>query len=454
MSTAQLEMNCIKKVMTARSPELLINISTSMFGNEELAKLFLLIRKFYLDQGNWMGWDVLKSVVAGKCASADKQRYLMTLLDQIQERDISGLTDELLVAEMSTTGKCRQILDSVKEIALAAEQKNLEEVIALYQRGFEGIFAQGDEGAEDADMASMAGKKVCFNFNTVGLKPIDERGGLIEGGLFGIAGEAKAGKSIMALQWSVHNYLHHGESVAYFSYEQGRHEIRARILSSLCEIDIGKLTGGDLTPEETLKVRLAESRFLCNDDDGLLEEFAHKYSALNDEDFYSSLFVNHKRRENRFHIFDDPFDWDVLGTKMELLRITKDVGFQVVDYPYLVPRGLADKNLQSWEYNLLQSRKLKHFARRHTAKGRPTRVTVLAQYDSKEDSLRYIKGLVNDLDMLIKVYQTKEDKELNTVECSHGGIYRNFRSVPGKPTLEDFKLQREFQYSRFCHMSF
>lgn len=449
--SVQLELNAIKKVLVAKNPELLLKVTPQMFGNEELAKLYVLIRKFYLDQGQWLGWDVLTSIVSSKCVTDEKLRYMTSLIDQIRERDISGLSDDLLVEEMTVTGRCRAVLDSIKEIALAAESKNMDEVIALYQKGFGEIFGGNDVGADDADMASLAGKQVSFNFNTVGIKAIDERGGLIEGGLFGIAGESKAGKSVMALQWSVHNYLKNGESVAYFSYEQGKHEIRARILSSLCDIDIGVLTMGELSEEENLKLRIAESNFLCPDVD---PEYCLKYSNLNSDEYYPKLLKDFKPRENKFLIFDDPFDWDVLGTKIELLRTTKDIGFQVVDYPTLVPRGIADKNMASWEYNLLQSRKLKHFARKHTSRGLPTRVVVLAQYDSKEDSLRYNKGLVNDLDMLIKLSQSKEDKELNHVTCSHGGIYRNFRSVKGKTGLEDFKLERDFAYSRFIASAF
>lgn len=453
MTNAQQEMNCLKKLMEDKNPELLVKIDNSMFGNDELSKIFSLIKKFYINNGDWPGWDVLRGQVTQRCQTEEKSRFLLSLLGQIQERDIAGLTDEILTEEMQTTGKCRRILESIGEITQAAEQKDMELVIGLYQKGWETVFSQEENSLDDNDMASMAGKKIRFNFNHTGIKPIDDRGGLIEGGLFGIAGESKAGKSLMALQWAVHNYLQHGESVGYFSYEQGRYEIRARLLSNLSNIDIGKITTDALTDEEVTLLRLSELKFVYIPVDDM-DEFCASRQNLEDEEFWEAARSTYELRPNKFLIFDDPFDWDLLGLKMELLRSTKDIGFFVIDYPYLVPRGHTDRQLQSWEYNLLQSRKLKHFARSHTSKGRPTRVVVLAQYDSKEDNLRYVRGLINDLDMLIKIYQDKEDKELGTVTCSHGGIYRNFLSIPDKPFLEDFKLFREFECSRFVYMEF
>lgn len=449
--------------MTGRNPELLIRLEKKMFGNEELGKIFLLIKQFYVNHGSFPGWDVLRSIVAQKSTTQDKARAIIALLDQIQERDVTGLTDDMLACELEETGQCRGILDSLLELAKAAEGKDLAAVKALYRKGYEEAFLTREDGAlADANMFNMAGKMIKFNFNSTGLPPLDERGGLIEGGLFCIAGESKAGKSVLAIQLAVHNYIHHHESCAYFTYEQGKKEIRARIMASLSGIDVGNISINKLTREERIKLRLTELRFLFVDDQAMAGFCAeHTRDGLtqaeqeaDDEAFFSLARGTFTKLDKDFLIFDEPFDWDTLFIKMELLRTTKGISFFCIDYPFLVPRGASDKELAGWEYSLLQSRKLKHFARTHTAHGTPTRVGVLAQYDAKADSLRYVKGLVNDLDMLIKISQDAEDREMGTVTCSHGGIYRNFLSVPGKPALEDFKLLREFAYSRFAYMAF
>lgn len=452
MTNVQLEMNCIKKLMTDQNPELLVRLDTTMFGNEELKKLFLLIKSSFVNNSAFIGWDVLRSTIAQKSSSTSKAQQVISLLDMIQERDIKGLSDDTLIDEMNQVGKCRQVLHCIDEVTKAAENRDYDAVMALYRQGYNSVFLNNSYQLDDCDMSNMAGSKVEFNFLTTGIKPIDERGGLIEGGFIIVAAESGAGKSTLTKQWAEHAYLECGESVAIYSYEQNKAEIRARILSSQSGVDLGNIMSEELSEEDKLKIRVAESRFVCKPEESL-EDFCKENNGLDDISFFSKLYEGFAKRENKFLILDDPVDWDNLFVKMELLRTTKDIGFHIVDYPYIVPRGAADRQLASWEYALVQSRNLKQFAKRHSANGRPTRVIVPAQYDSKEDTLRYVKGLINDADMFIKMWQEKEDKELGQVNVGWNK-YRNFKTVPGKPFLDAFRLQMEFHISKFRYVDF
>lgn len=448
MTNTQQEMNCIKKVMEDKNPELLVRIDASLFGNEELKKIYILIKKFFTEHGQFMGWDVLRSDVSKRCKTADKASYLISLLEQIQERDISGLTDELLLADLSTTGKCRRVLNSIEDITRAAEEKDEEAVLALFREAYASLSVGEDYSLEDCDMTNMSGTKIKFNFLKTGLEPIDERGGLIEGGLIAIGGEPGEGKSTLAAQFCRHAYRHSDVGVAYFSYEQGKGELRARIMSAESEVDLGRIVSDTLSAEERLKLRVAEADFLLAPGQEGVVEFCKGTLGLSDEEHAQQLYSVYRKRDKPIYLLDESADWDLLFAKMELLHQTKGIRYFIVDYPYLVPRGSTDRQLQTWEYNLAMSKKLKQFARR--IKGW---VIVPAQYSAKEDSLKYVKGLLNDVDLLVALTADKDDKILGQANGSFKK-YRNFMTIPEKPQLEDFKLQKEFHLSRFKYLAF
>lgn len=272
----------------------------------------------------------------------------------------------------------------IKQITKAAKNKDEEAVVSLFRQAYDNIFVNEEYAIEECDMTSMSGKRIKFNFHKTGLHPIDERGGLIEGGFIVIGGEAKQGKSTLTLQFARYDYRHTSGSGAYFSFEQGQQELRARVLSAELGIDLGRIMSEDLTLEERIQLRYHEAEFLLKPDPAL-KAFCTTHADLADEEFFELLYESFEKKHNRFLLIDESLDWDGLLVKMELLRSIKSITFFVIDYPYLVPRGNTDRNLASWEYNLLMSKKLKQFARKHNVI-----VVAPAQYNAKEDSVSYL----------------------------------------------------------------
>ena len=51
------------------------------------------------------------------------------------------------------------------------------------------------------------------------------------------------------------------------------------------------------------------------------------------------------------------------------------------------------------------------------------------------------------------IKSTKEDKDIGSVTCGWNK-YRNFKTLADKPRLDEFKLYKEFNMSRFRYLSF
>lgn len=445
--SVQTELNAIKKIMAAKNPELLTKIKHTDFGNEELAKLFLLIRKFFVDKSEWLGWDVLKSIVTSKCTTQDKSKYLTSLLDQIQERDISGLSEEMLIQEMNEAGRCRSVLDSIKEIALAAERRDLEAVQGLYRTGYEKAFLSDSGASDECNLVNMAGEDVTFNWRTTGIQGIDERNGITTGALVLLCGDTGTGKSTAAHSIGVHQFKKYSSGVMYASWEQGRKEIMARIFSYESDVDLGKIIDDELDIEERHKLRNAKLSLLFQLEDKDVEKFLKENEGVNEELFIKQASAEFKSKENGFFIYDDGPNFDDLLVRMELLRSTKNVELFVVDYLTIIPPGHEHRSLQSWEVYIKMSQQLKNFARKND-------VTVIAplQFDGKEGKIRFSKNILNDADLAIFMSQDKEDVEMNTVTISFGK-YRNFKTIKGKP-LQSFKLMRSFETAKFREVTF
>jgi hypothetical protein len=205
---------------------------------------------------------------------------------------------------------------------------------------------------------------------------------------------------------------------------------------------------------QRIELKIAEAAHLCHMEDSMVS-FCHDKAGLSDDDFWQEFWTNFKPRENRFYLLDHKPDWDTLFIQMRLLRDTKNVRMFVPDYPFLIPRGASDKGAASWEYNLLQSRKLKAFAGEMSGASKSW-VICPAQYDDKEDSLKYIKGVVNDVDLYVKMFEDDGDGEYGEYGAITVGFgaYRNYLTVPDEPALTPFKLFKRFNVSMFEPITF
>lgn len=450
-NNSHLEINALKKLLQDKSPELLVAISPEYFGNSELKKIFLLIRKFYLDQGDFIGYDTLRGFVAKACSTAEKTQFMLGLLDQIQKRDISGLTDELLIKELQDYHKFRLVLDKAGDLVTAVESKDIDKTLGVLQGLYDSVYMTDSGSLDDADMANMATEDIKFSFCKTGIKEIDLRGGLIEGGYTLICAAAKQGKSTMCGQIALHQYLHHNRDVCYLSYEMSAHECRSRFFANYCNVDLGKIMSGMLSEEERDQLLVKESQFYCGESEEIYK-FAFENRTLDRNTYFKKLFSTFPKRENKFYVIDERLPWPDLFAKMQLLAETKGVKTFIVDYINLVPMGFDTKHLASWEALLYQSRKLKNFSHKYGLN-----VITPAQLDfdkkSGETKIKFGQNIINDCDLCIAMYSTDDDQKLGTVTCEFKAI-RNGLTVPDRPFNAPFKLLKEFEYSRFLNMDF
>jgi hypothetical protein len=452
-SNIHIEFNAIKKLMEDRNPELLIAIDPAYLGNIELRKMFMLLRKFYVDNGEFMGFDVLKGYVSKACTTPEKTKFMMGVLSQIQERDVSGLTDEILLKDLRDYHKFRMVLGKTEPLIAAVESKDIDQTLGRLKELYDSVFVDAEYKLENADMSAMAGKKVKFDFRSTGIKPLDDRGGLILGGYTIIAAPAKAGKSTLTSMIALHQYLHEEGSVAIFSYEMGAEEVRARILANFSDVDLGAIMADELSDLDALKLLTSEAIFYCGEgEDKAVVKFCRDNYKLSREAFFPLLFEAFPKRSNKFYIFDERENWDDLFVKMNLLASTKNVRAFIVDYPFLINRGQANSQLASWEYHLLQSKNLKTFSHKYGAN-----VITPAQLDpgkkGEDPRLKFMSNILNDCDLALYLTETDEDKTLGTVTVKWGAM-RNFKTIPGKPFLEPFRLMKELNKSRFTFIEF
>lgn len=445
---AQIELACISYLMHRKDPEMLAAIQPDYLDNRDLSKIFLLIRKFYLDNGEFIGWDLLKANVERACRTAENAKFLLSIIDQMKKKDLAGLTDEILLSELRDYHKFRTVLLKVDPLVRAVENKDIAATLNGVRELYDSVFVENEYQLDDADIRSMAGKKIQFSFRTTGIPPIDERGGLIVGGYTIIAAPAKMGKSTVTSMIAAHQYLHEEGSGAIFSYEMGRPEVRARVLANVASLDIGELMSDTLSPADQQKLLRAEAVFYCKDAEGVKVE-----GVTDREAFFEELFQKYEKRDNRLFIFDERLDYDNLMVKMNLLATTRNVKTFIVDYPWLIPRGKAYRDMAGWEYQLQVSKNWKTFAHQHS-------VVVLtpAQLDpgkkGEDSKLRFVTNAINDCDLALFMTEGDDDKTLGTVTFKFAAM-RNFLSVPGKPGFPaPFKMSKELNHSRFSCMEF
>lgn len=448
----QYERLALNKILASRNPELLTMFPVEMFGNKDIGNMYRLVRMFYGEHGEFIGWDGLLAELENRVPSKEKLDFLKGMVADIKAIDDSTST-EMILGKLKEQHQFRVLIAGAGDLTNAISIKDMEQsrarVIEMYDAMFGGDQAHNFTAA---GMRSMAGKPIKYNFYKTGIKPLDERGGLIEGGLTIIAGESGAGKSTLAQQFLQYSYHNDANSCAIFSFEQSKQELRARILASEGNLDVSLISADLLTPEQRLHMRITEAKFYSTFDQNIAD-FIDQNKALNDELFWPMFFDHFSGRPNEFYLFDHKPDWDNLFVQMKLLRDTKGVKKFCVDYPYLVQRGQTERHLQQWEYALAMTQKLKAFAGEG---GKYSEVLAPAQYDAKEDSLRYVKGAVNACDLFLKMAVKEGDEGLGPAGAvtTDYGKYRNYLSIPGQPVLQPFKLIKDFAHSKFIYMDF
>lgn len=447
MQNPLVELNAICFIMNQKSPEFLAKLDGDLFDNKDLKNVFRLIQGFYLQSGQFPGWDTLTADVVKRCNTKDKSEFLSSLLLQVRERDIQGLTEESLLSELQDFKKLRLLLESSGELVSAIQRKDAKQAVASLKSAYDRVCVSSEYNLEDSDIDSLAGDDIKYEFKKTGIYEIDKRSGISTGSLVLICGESGSGKSTLAHSMGVYNYLNNNEGVAYWSWEQGTKEITSRIWSYCSDVDLGSIISGTLTDEEKFKVRLAKAKFLC-DSSTDFKEFCDTTKGETESEFVKLLTDTYGRKSHNFFIFDNCPTFDELLIQMELLRQTRNVKMFVVDYLTLVNLGPRGAKMASWEQALTMSKELKTFAR----KNKVIVITPL-QYDSGSQKIRFSSNIINDADLSLAMSEDEDDKELGVVTCKFLK-YRNFTSVKNEPVLKEFKLLKSFHTAKFLDFNF
>ena len=450
MNNPHIEQNAIAKILNDQSPEMLARIDDECFGNQDLKNIFKLIQKFYLDNGCFPGWDVLTGNVVKLCKTKEKADFLSSLLLQIRDRDIQGLTDDMLLKELQEYKQLRKGMLYAGKIVSCIENKDAASFKAVLQEAHDTIFVSSEYKIDDSDASCMLGKPIEFKFKKTGIEKIDERGGLIQGGLTILGGEAKAGKSILAEQIGLYNYVNYDSSVAMLSYEQGVDELRARMIANYADLDLGDIIAKRACAEDILKSRWAQIDLFFQSGGRDVWDFCKSCAKLEDDQFSIRVNETFKKRENKFFLFRETLNWDDLFIKMGLLARTRGVKLFILDYPWLVPDGKIPFGESNWQYKLNMIQRLKTFSHDEELDNMITP----AQYDSTGDKLKFISNAVNACDLYASMNnKSKEDAEFGTVTVTMKA-YRNYLTIPDKPTLEPFRLLKDFSKGRFLDFNF
>ena len=141
ISNVQYELSIVKVLLDTKSPELLVKLTPEYFGVKDVGNLFRLIKGFYIDHGTFLGWDALKAELSARVPDTDKCKFLCGLVDDVRERDVSGLTESYLLDELRKQLQFRIALSGVGEVVNAVEKKDADAVVGSIQGLYEKMFA-------------------------------------------------------------------------------------------------------------------------------------------------------------------------------------------------------------------------------------------------------------------------------------------------------------------------
>lgn len=451
VGNVQFELLSIKKLIESKNPELLTQLKLDLFSVPELHNMVKITGLLYSSTGELPGWDFLKAELTDRIINPEKQKFYLGLLEDIKNKDASGVSTEDLISKLKTQRQFRVILDGASKLVDAVDKKDADRSIGVMRELYQDMFQHDvSESFDSSDMVQMAGKSIMYDFQKTGFTGWDRYGGMIKGGLIGVAAAAKAGKTIMATQMMLHGYDTCEGSTLLYSYEMPAQEVRARILSFRSEVDVGLISADLLTPEDRLHIRESEVAHLC-DFNATMKDFCQETRKLPEEEFWPLFWSHFSPRENRCYLPGKGPNWDELFIQMQLMVDMKNVKTIVIDYPALIGKGSYDRNLASWEYTLAKSRELKSFARDNGI-----RVITPMQYDDKNDNIRFASNVICDVDCLVTLKQEEGDQEYGDMGAVTVGFkaYRNYLSTPGFSGLQPFKLLKQFNYSKFLNFDF
>lgn len=211
------------------------------------------------------GVEYLSEVSTSVPTAANASEYIKIIEEKFLRRNLIEAGTDIANAGFSSTDDIGDILDD-------AEKKIFD--VIRNRRGSEFKSIQDVLFKAQADLEKLASMKGEITGVAAGYYDIDKlTSGFHENELIIIAARPAMGKTAFALNMAVNMALNGKKSVALFNMEMGAEQLISRMLSSVGQIEAGKLRNGSLEHSDWKRVneaisRLADTKIYIDDTPG------------------------------------------------------------------------------------------------------------------------------------------------------------------------------------------
>ena len=211
------------------------------------------------------GVEYLSQIIASVPTAANAEQYIKIIEEKFLRRNLIEAGTDIANAGFSSTDEIGDILDD-------AEKKIFD--VIRNRRGSEFKTIQDVLFKAQADLEKLSSLKGEITGVPTGYRDIDKlTSGFHENELIIIAARPAMGKTAYALNMAVYMALNAKKSVALFNMEMGAEQLISRMLSSVGQIEAGKLRNGALEHSDWKRVneaisRLADTKIFIDDTPG------------------------------------------------------------------------------------------------------------------------------------------------------------------------------------------
>ena len=212
------------------------------------------------------GVEYLTQIISSVPTAANADEYIKIVEEKFLRRNLIEAGTDIANAGFSSTDDIGEILDD-------AEKKIFE--VVRNRRGSEFKTIQDVLFKAQADLEKLSSLKGDITGVPSGYYDIDKlTSGFHENELIILAARPAMGKTAFALNMAVNMALNAKKSVALFNMEMGAEQLISRMLSSVGQIEAGKLRTGKLEHQDWKRVneaisRLADTKIFIDDTPGV-----------------------------------------------------------------------------------------------------------------------------------------------------------------------------------------
>lgn len=376
----------IKEICNTADTELLLKLEQNWFLDKQTQELIKFLKSFYSAQQSIPTTQELIALNKGDCLKdlPESTNIKYYLLETVQDRyHKSVLYDKLFtIIDESEDASFEESLNELMGLGL-----NLADLLTNNDEDF---FMVGEHKEIDALQKKSLGLGA---FDTVNK-------GMANSEVMLIGGHRGSGKSILALNIALHNFIKNFESVAFISLEMRTEEVLSRLDAIISGVPALKILSNDLNNEERLQILKARAKVFK---DNQSEEFGNFIELLSSSPKINTIRGEYEKipyKREKFFIVDAP---NGSMSKIQYI-LTKakhryNIGMGIVDYLNIIADSNAD--LYDWKSQTNKSNALKVLARQLNIK------IVSPFQTSEEGQVKYAKSIEDPVDYSI-IFKKKE----------------------------------------------